>query len=130
MAVVPKSWLLLVAGLVAGLLVLAVSLTAKAEPVLATYYADAYIGAPTASGELYDPHGFTAAHPYLPLGTELAVNHNGRSVIVRVNDRCNCGLDLSRAAAEAVGLTEIGIATVDMQILEPQPALPPVPAGY
>lgn len=124
MAVVSRIRVLLFAGLLTGLLVLAVSLTAGAEPVAATYYGEAYVGAPTASGELYDPYGFTAAHPYLALGTELVVNYNGRSVIVRVNDRCACGLDLSLAAAQAIGLTDVGAASVDMQILEPQASLP------
>ena len=74
-------------------------MTAWAEPVVATSYGEWYFGVPTASGEPYDPYDFTAAHPYLPLGTELLVNHDGRSVVVRVNDRCSCELDLSLAAA-------------------------------
>ena len=97
---------------------LAVSLTAKAEPMSATYYSDAYIGSPTASGELYDPYDFTAAHPYVPLGSKMLVNYNGKSVIVRVNDRCTCGIDLSLAAAQAIGLTGGAPAVVDAQVLE------------
>ncbi len=125
MTSVLKARPLFLSGLLAGLLVLAVSLTAKAEPVVATYYAALYVGAPTASGELYDPYGFTAAHPYLPLGTQLVVSLNGSSVVVRVNDRCSCGLDLSLAAAQTIGLTNVGAASVDMEILEPQATLPP-----
>jgi peptidoglycan lytic transglycosylase len=98
-ALFPKVRTLLLAGLLAGCLALAVSLTAWAEPVVATSYGEWYFGVPTASGEPYDPYDFTAAHPYLPLGTELLVNHDGRSVVVRVNDRCSCELDLSLAAA-------------------------------
>ncbi len=117
MALVPKGRIVLLAGLLVGLLVLAVSLTARAEPIVATYYGEVYVGSPTASGEPYNPHGFTASHPYLPLGTYLLVNYNGRGVVVRVNDRCSCGLDLSLAAAQAIGLTDVGIAVVDVEVL-------------
>ena len=51
-------------------------------------------------------------------GHRVLVNHNGRSVVVRVNDRCSYGLDLSLAAAQAIGLTEVGIAVVDVEVLE------------
>ena len=57
------------------------------EPVLSTYYGEELVGSPTASGEPFNPYGFTAAHPYLPFGTKLLVSYNGRSVIVMVNDR-------------------------------------------
>jgi rare lipoprotein A len=110
----PKFRPLLLVGLLAGPLVLAVSLMGRAEPMMATYYADAYAGAPTASGEPYDPYGFTAAHPYLPFGTELLLSHNGLNVVGTVNDRCYCGLDLSRAAAQTIGLMDAGIAAVDV----------------
>ena len=115
MALVPKVRTLLLAGLLAGLLVLAVSFTVRAEPVVATYYDGAFAGAPTASGDPYDPYGFTAAHPYLPLGTELLVSYDGSSVIVTVNDRCDCGLDLSLGAARAIGLA--GPVPVDVEVL-------------
>ncbi len=126
MVLVPKAKRLLLGGLLGGLLVLAVALAARAEPVLATYYADFYAGAPTASGELYDPYAYTAAHPYLELGTMLVVSFNGMSVVVRVNDRCYCGLDLSLAAAQAVGLTDVGIAPVDVEVLSTE-AVPMLP---
>ena len=88
----------------------------------ASYYGEEFAGAATASGEPYDPYGFTAAHSYLPLGTELAVSYEGRSVIVRVNDRIPCGgdydLDLSWGAAQAIGLTEVGTAVVEAEVLE------------
>jgi hypothetical protein len=102
MALVPKARTLFLAGLLGGSLVLAVSLVARAEPAVATYYGEEYVGTPTASGQLYDPNDYTAAHPYLPFGTELLVSHNGQSVIVTVNDSCFCGLDLSLAAAQAL----------------------------
>jgi rare lipoprotein A len=87
------------------------------EKQQAAYYGEEFAGALTASGEPYDPYGYTAAHPHLPLGTELLVSHEGRSVRVRINDRNAHGLDLSLGAAQAIGLTEAGIAVVDVEVL-------------
>ncbi|MEM8602551.1 MAG: septal ring lytic transglycosylase RlpA family protein [Cyanobacteria bacterium P01_H01_bin.121] len=81
----------------------------------ATFYADYYIGRPTASGELYDARLLTAAHPSLPLGTYVRVWRGDRFVDVKINDRCNCDIDLSRAAANVLGIT--GIAEVTLEIL-------------
>jgi len=70
----------------------------------------------TASGEKYNPDGLTAAHRTLPLGTKVRVvnQRNGRSVVVRINDRvpksAKLPVDLSRGSARAIGLT--GIAPV------------------
>lgn len=94
--------------------------------MVATYYGDEYIGALTASGELYNPYDYTAAHPYLPFGTELLVSYAGRSVLVRVNDSCLCGLDLSLAAAQEIGLIDAGVAVVETEVLSTQ-ALPTAP---
>lgn len=63
----------------------------------------------TASGEVFRPHGLTAAHRSLPLGTRLRVCYRG-CVVVRVNDRgpsvrTGRSLDLARGAAAAIGLT-------------------------
>lgn len=78
----------------------------------ATYYADFFKGRRTASGERYDPRRFTAAHKTLPLGTTVVVSRQGRSVRVRVNDRGPYSpgalIDLSRAAAEALGMVRAG----------------------
>jgi rare lipoprotein A len=76
----------------------------------------------TANGELYNPGGYTAAHKTLPFGTKLRVTGaNGRSVIVRINDRGpfigGRDLDLSIGAARAIGLTNSGVGTVRMDIL-------------
>ena len=96
---------------------------AHAKPVLSTYYGEELAGSPTASGEPFNPYGFTAAHPYLPLGTKLLVNYNGRSVIVMVNDRGPYGsdyeLDLSSGAAQAIGLADVGSGVVGMEVLDP-----------
>ena len=88
----------------------------------ASYYGEEFAGSLTASGEPYDPYGFTAAHPDLPLGTELVVSYKGRSVIVTVNDRSSSGLDLSLGAARSIGLTEVGTAVVDAKVVETRPS--------
>lgn len=90
---------------------------ADAEEVLASWYGPGFEGLPTASGEPYDPYGYTAAHKTLPLGTQLTVSYNGGSVPVVVNDRGPYvgarELDLSQGAAEYLGLTESGVDYVD-----------------
>ena len=112
--------------LLASLLVMAVQLVAQASPMVATYYANKYAGKPTASGQPYDPNGLTAAHPSLPFGTKLSVSYAGKNVIVTVNDRIpyssDSDLDLSWAAAKAIGLTEMGTAVVNAVVVELQPA--------
>lgn len=122
----PRAGTRILAGLLAVLSVLAVQVTAGAEPVLASYYGEGFAGKPTASGEPYDPKGYTAAHPHLPFGTRLLVSYNGRDVIVMVNDRISSGsghdLDLSLAAAQYLGLTGVGEAVVEAGVLQPQPA--------
>lgn len=76
----------------------------------------------TASGEVFRPHGLTAAHRNLPLGTRIAVTYGGRTVVVRVNDRgpaawTGRSLDLSRGAAVALGFARQGTARVRIAIL-------------
>jgi rare lipoprotein A len=72
----------------------------------------------TANGEHFNPHGFTAASKTLPFGTRLHVTNprNGRSVIVRVNDRGpyikGRSLDLAKGAATALGMVAQGTATL------------------
>jgi rare lipoprotein A len=86
---------------------------AEAKVGLASWYGPGFEGLPTASGEPYDPYGYTAAHKTMPLGTDLVVKYGGRSVQVTVNDRgpfvAGRDLDLSQGAAEAIGLTRAGV---------------------
>ncbi|GLV46829.1 hypothetical protein TJA_00080 [Thermus sp. LT1-2-5] len=76
---------------------------------LAVWYGPGFHGKRTASGEIYNMHALTAAHPTLPFGTRVRVTNlkNGRSVVVRINDRGPFGgrylIDLSYAAAKAIG---------------------------
>jgi rare lipoprotein A len=84
---------------------------------LASYYGAELAGQPTASGEPFDPYGFTAAHRTLPLGTKLIVSYGGRSVEVTVNDRGpytgGRDLDLSQGAADYLGLSAAGVDYVN-----------------
>ena len=79
---------------------------------LASWYGPRFHGRRTANGERYDMHGLTAAHRTLPFGTVVRVHSqvNGRTVDVRINDRGpflrKRVIDLSRGAAEALGLIE------------------------
>ncbi len=89
--------------------------------MIASYLDYSLAGALTASGEPFDPEGYTAAHRTLPLGTRLLVSYGGRSVRVTVNDRgphtAGLALDLSLAAAREIGLTDAGIAPVRVRVL-------------
>jgi rare lipoprotein A len=91
------------------------------EEGTASYYADSLRGHLTASGARYDPAAFTCAHRTLPFGARLRVTElrQGRSVEVTVNDRGPFVggrlVDLSRAAAAALGLIERGVAPVRVE---------------
>lgn len=95
--------------------------TGGAKPLacgVASYYADSLAGNATASGANYDPKKLTAAHKELSFGTSLRVVRadDGRSVNVTVNDRGPYSggriIDLSRAAAERIGLVQDGVTEV------------------
>ena len=93
---------------------------------LATYYHDSLAGNPTASGEPYDPDRLSAAHRTLPFGTRLRVTRTAGAtstvVCVTVNDRGpfsgrNRVLDVSRRAAEQLGMTAAGVVEVRIDVL-------------
>ena len=85
---------------------------------LASWYGEKFQGRLTASGERFDMNALTAAHPSLPFGTRVRVRNprNGREVEVRINDRGPFTgrriIDLSRAAAQAIGLVQAGVGPV------------------
>lgn len=89
----------------------------------ASFYHDYFNGKRTASGELYDSKKLTAAHKTLPIGTLIKVTNlaNDRSIVVRVNDRGPYVqgriLDLSRAAADALGYVPAGSARVSCEVI-------------
>jgi rare lipoprotein A len=89
------------------------------ESGVASMYSTSFTGEETANGERYDPNAFTAAHPTLPFGTWVTVSGPGGSVAVRINDRGpfvgGRVIDLSTAAAEAIGLPGIGAVTLRVQ---------------
>lgn len=91
---------------------------------VASYYAAKFHGRRTASGETFDLNSMTAAHRTLPFGTKVRVINprTGASVIVRINDRGpftrGRTIDVSRAAAEQLGLIAAGHGTVELELLD------------
>ena len=89
----------------------------------ASYYAPGFEGRPTASGEPYRALELTAAHRTLPFGTRVKVTNlaNGRSVVVRINDRGPFHrrrvIDLSRAAAERLAMVRRGRVPVEVRVV-------------
>jgi rare lipoprotein A len=83
--------------------------------VISSWYGPGFHGRLTASGSRYNQHGLTAAHKTLPFGTRLRVCFK-RCAVVTVNDRgpyiYGRSLDLSKGAADAIGLTASGVGTV------------------
>lgn len=90
---------------------------------IASWYGEAYHGRYTSNGEIYDMYALTAAHPTLPLPSVVRVTNlsNGRSLILRVNDRGpfvkNRLIDLSQAAARELGFERQGLARVHVSYL-------------
>jgi rare lipoprotein A len=84
----------------------------------ASWYGPRFHGRRTASGETFNMHDLTAAHKTLPFGTRVRVRNlaNGQEVAVRINDRGphvrGRVIDLSRAAAQQIGLLSMGVATI------------------
>jgi len=93
---------------------------------LASFYGERHKGERTASGARYDPAAFTCAHRQEPFGTRLMVTdlENGRRVVVTVNDRGpfvrGRVVDLSLAAARALGMVERGVALVRVERIDSQ----------
>ncbi len=91
---------------------------------MASWYGPGFQGRRTASGERYNKYAFTAAHRSLKFGTKVKVTNlnNGRSVIVRINDRGPYSrgriIDLSYAAANRIGMVKSGVAPVKIEILK------------
>ena len=102
--------------------------SADAETVIdggmASYYGRELEGNRTASGERFDPDELTAAHRTLPFGSKVRVTNaaNGKSVVVRINDRGpftkGRTIDVSRAAAERLGLIARGHGRVELSLVD------------
>ena len=95
------------------------------EAGLATWYGGAFAGKKTANGERFDPARYTAAHRRLKFGTWVEVKRvdTGRAVRVRINDRGPWGddrkvIDLSKKAAEDLGIVREGVARVELRVVD------------
>ncbi|OKL41361.1 septal ring lytic transglycosylase RlpA family protein [Pontibacter flavimaris] len=92
----------------------------------ASYYADRFHGQRTANGERYDKALMTAAHATLPFDTRVEVTNlkNGKTVVVRINDRMAASrhrvIDLSRAAATALDMVRDGTVAVSIKEVTPE----------
>ena len=106
-----------------------------AEVGIASWYGHPYHGRAAASGEIYDMEKFTAAHRTLPFGTLVRVVNldNDKLVDVRINDRGpfvgDRIIDLSHAAAQAIGLIGPGVARVRLEVMQ-TPVAATVPGYY
>jgi rare lipoprotein A (peptidoglycan hydrolase) len=104
--------------------VTALGMTSKADTGQASFYAAEFHGKKTSSGERYDMDDFTCAHRWLPFGTRLRVTNisNGKSVVVRVNDRGPWKhkriIDVSKAAAKELDMVRSGTAKVEVRVEE------------
>ncbi|MBK1719686.1 septal ring lytic transglycosylase RlpA family protein [Thiocystis violacea] len=119
---------LITAGLLASLLPFASTTLADGairhvQKGTASFYHDSLHGRKTASGQVYSKHRLSAAHKTLPLGTKIRVTDTktGRSIVVRVNDRGPFVkgriLDLSKQAAQELGIVKRGVAKVEVKVL-------------
>lgn len=97
--------------------------TVNAWKGIASYYHPKFNGRKTSNGETFSNKKLTCANNFLKLGTYIRVtnSHNGKSVIVKVNDRMNPRnkrlIDLSQAAAEKLGLLNQGLGEVHIEVL-------------
>ncbi len=109
---------------IAAVSLMALAGTSVAAEGKAVYYSDFFQGRTTASGETFDQNKLTAAHKTLPFGTQVRVVNleNDKSVTVKINDRMarrNTNLiDLSRSAAEEIGMVRKGVVPVRVEVVE------------
>lgn len=99
----------------------ATTISRKLEGGVASWYGPGLAGSRTASGERFDPDELTAAHRTLPFGSLVKVTYEGKSVVVRINDRGPFAgdrvIDLSEAAAEMIGIVGPGHGRVSLALL-------------
>ena len=98
------------------------SFSARAESGIASFYGGKHHGGPTASGERYNQNAMTCAHRTARFGTKLTVNYRGRSIECRVNDRGpfirGRIVDVSIAAARALGMIDVGLVKVVIEVVD------------
>ncbi|MEW6652244.1 MAG: septal ring lytic transglycosylase RlpA family protein [Bacteroidota bacterium] len=96
----------------------------EAQTGIASYYADQYNGKPTYSGEIYDMHGLTAAHPNYRMGTVVRVTnlYNKKTITIPINDKMPFHpgriIDVSYGAAKALDMITAGIVDVKVEVLK------------
>ena len=116
-------FLALALGFLAGDVFAGAALSVYKSSAVASYYADKYHGRKTSNGEIFNMYDLTAAHKTLPFNTKVKVTNlsNGKSVIVRINDRGpfikGREIDLSKAAAVKIGMIKSGTAKVSLEIV-------------
>ena len=112
-----------VSALIGFLGIPAANPTPAAAAVEASYYGEEFAGRETASGKVFNPAQYTAAHRTLPFGSLVKVVDavSGKSVVVKINDRGpfhgNREIDLSEAAAREIGMTASGTSMVSLDVL-------------
>ena len=90
----------------------------------ASFYSDRFVGKRTSNGEIFSQKKLTCAHNTLPLGTMVRVTNlrNGRSVVVKVNDRLHKRnprlVDLSKAAAKKIDFKKAGVIRVRVEVVK------------
>jgi len=100
-----------------------IALVSQVITGMASWYGPGFHGGTTANGERFNQYKYTAAHPNLPFGTPVRVTnmYNGRSVVVRINDRGPYSggrvIDLSKRAAQTIGLISSGVARVRLEVI-------------
>ena len=116
-------FLALILSLLAADVFASAALSVYKSSAVASYYADKYHGRKTSNGEIFNMYDLTAAHKTLPFNTKVKVTNlsNGKSVIVRINDRGpfikGREIDLSKAAAVKIGMIKSGTAKVSLEIV-------------
>lgn len=113
------------AALLAASCALTLTTAAEAQSIegQASWYGPGFHGRQTANGETFNQNALTAAHPSLPFGTEVRVTYasTGESVVVRINDRGPYAhgrvIDLSREAADEIGLLNAGVGEVRLEVV-------------
>lgn len=123
----PKLYLLLGVSLIAAGIIIGLTSSPGGgfyQTGVASWYGPNFQGNPTANGEIFDMNELTAAHKSLPFNTRVKVVHlsTGKEVVVRINDRGpfikGRIIDLSRRAAEKLGIIGSGTAEVGLKIKE------------
>ena len=123
----PKIYLLLGVSLIAAGIIIGLTSGPAGgfyQTGIASWYGPNFQGNPTANGEIFDMNELTAAHKSLPFNTRVRVVDlsSGRKVVVRINDRGpfikDRIIDLSRRAAEKLGIIDSGTAKVGLKILK------------